>query len=62
MKNVHIFRGPTHNFSKLPQFAPDINIYEGLPEIDILEEIKKNPQAKLVDQSHPGLDREIIGR
>lgn len=36
LKRVHIFRGPTHTFKKLPQFAPDINDYEGLPEIDLM--------------------------
>lgn len=32
MENLKIFRGPTHDFAHLPQFAPDRNIYEYLPE------------------------------
>jgi hypothetical protein len=35
LKNLHVFRGNTHDFEFLPQFAPDQNIYEGLPEIDL---------------------------
>lgn len=56
LKRVHIFRGPTHSFKKLPQFAPDLNIYEGLPEIDLKELVKNSPTAELIEQSAPGLD------
>jgi hypothetical protein len=57
MKNVHIFRGPTHGFKFLPQFAPDLNIYEALPEIDMKEVIKNSPDARVIMQSEPGLDK-----
>lgn len=48
MNRVHIFRGPTHSFKFLPQFAPDRNIYEALPEMDLNETVKNDPGAKII--------------
>ena len=62
MKNVHIFRGPTHSFKFLPQFAPDLNIYEALPETDMRELIKNEPGARIVHETKPGLAKEVFGR
>lgn len=54
MENVKIFRGPTHTISHLPQFAPDRNIYEYLPEANLQEYIRLNPNVKVVEESTPG--------
>lgn len=55
MENVKIFRGPTHEIAHLPQFAPDKNIYEYLPEANLQEYIRLNPEVKVVEESRPGL-------
>lgn len=54
MENVKIFRGPTHSISHLPQFAPDKNIYEYLPEANLEEYIRLNPEVKVLAESTPG--------
>ncbi len=48
LENVKIFRGPTHDLPHLPQFAPDRNIYEYLPQANLEEFIKLNAGVKLV--------------
>jgi hypothetical protein len=57
MKNLHIFRRPTHGFKFLPQFAPDLDIYEAQPEMNMRETVKNSPYAKIIMQSEPGLDK-----
>ena len=39
----------------LPQFAPDQNIYEYLPEANLQEYIKYSPDIKVAEESTPGL-------
>ncbi len=55
MENVKIFRGPTHTLSHLPQFAPDRNIYEYLPESNMQEFIRLSSDVKVYSESEPGL-------
>ena len=56
LDNLILCRGPTHQFSNLPQFAPDKKIYEYLPEIDLNEVIKNDPSNyRLAEESTPGL-------
>ena len=33
--NLKIYRGPLHDLQHLPQFAPDDNVYEYLPEANL---------------------------
>jgi len=55
LENLKIFRGPTHDIPHLPQFAPDKNIYEYLPEANLEEYIRMNTEVKLFKESTPGL-------
>lgn len=55
LENLKIFRGSTHDIPHLPQFAPDQNIYEYLPESNLQEYIKYNPDIKVYAESRPGL-------
>lgn len=56
-----MYRGKTHSFHFLPQFAPDKNIYEGLPEVDFVDMIKNSKDLKVVSESYPGLAKEVLG-
>ncbi len=56
LDNLILCRGPTHQFSNMPQFAPDKKIYEYLPEIDLHELIKNDPaNYQITAESTPGL-------
>ena len=56
MKNVKIYRGPTHDIPNLPQFAPDRSIYKTLPNYNVYEDMKKNPEeVKIAYESSEGL-------
>lgn len=35
LENVKIFRGPTHNISNIPQFAPPKFMKDPLTEVDL---------------------------
>ena len=54
MENVILCRGPTHNFSSIPQFAPDKKVYQYLPDADLYEIVKNDPSYKLMSESVPG--------
>ena len=59
LENVKIYRGPTHDIPNLPQFAPDRNIYEYLPESNLDMLIKTTPGVKIISESIPGLAKGI---
>lgn len=56
MVNLKIYRGPTHDIPNLPQFAPDRSIYDMLPKVDLIEQVKANPESfKLIHENKPGI-------
>ena len=58
-ENLYVYRGKTHSFPFLPQFAPDKNIYEGLPEVDFVDMVKNAPDLEVLNESYPGLAKGI---
>jgi hypothetical protein len=51
MANVKLYRGPTHDLPFLPQFAPDNNLYEGLPHANFPKLIMESPDMKVSYES-----------
>lgn len=60
-QNLYVFRGKTHNFPFLPQFAPDKNIYEGLPEVNLLE-MARSPETQVLKESEEGKASKLLKR
>jgi hypothetical protein len=54
LDNLILCRGPTHNLSHFPEFAPDKKIYSLLPETNLLELVQKDESIKLAYESEPG--------
>lgn len=57
---MKIYRGPHHDLQHLPQFAPDDNVYEYLPEANLDEYIKMNKDIKIIEESRLGLAKCIF--
>jgi len=49
MANVILCRGPTHNLSKFPQFAPNKKVYEHLPDVNFKEMISNDPDIRFIE-------------
>ena len=46
MDNVKIFRGPTHNITNIPQFAPPKFMRDSMTEIDLQKFIDETPDSE----------------
>lgn len=44
MKNLKLFRGPTHTLPNIPQFAPDRFIHDPLTQIDFKKYLEEHPE------------------
>lgn len=54
MENVILCRGPLHNLKYFPEFAPDKKRYSLLPQVNLIEALKKDDSLQVVQETYPG--------